>query len=124
MDAPSGLRLKIKVSALLPALSNAQVRFRLQDNPVQVEVTDAELLDEKFKRAVVTLPWREWERMRQASENYIVLLTKQGVERGAWSEPIAIEEVASSVNANLLKGALLMKVPCPKCATKTQRDAA
>jgi Siphovirus Gp157 len=95
----------------LSQLSNAQVRFRLQDNPVQVEITDEKKIENKFRRAVITMPWDEWMRLRSFSEIYLA----SAEARKAKLEPIVIEQVIPSIDSNALKGALLVKVKCEDC---------
>lgn len=88
-------------------VTSAAARFRLQDNPVQLEVTDEKLVPLEYMRATVTLSWDEWQRMR--------LLCEQALNLDMAIPPIAIEEIRPSVNAQALKAALLVKVKCPDC---------
>lgn len=102
----------------IPAVSNATARFRLQDNPVTVEIVDAKLVPLQFMRVNVTMSWDEWQRMLTLCEVYIKTYPGKAIS------PIVIEQVTPSVNASILKAALLVKVQCPACANKRPETGA
>lgn len=93
-------------------VTSAAARFRLQDNPAQVEVVDESKIEEKYMVASLSMPAADWKRLREAADNYVAILQ---TNTGETLPPIAMGAVTFTPDRNALKTALLNMVPCVDC---------
>lgn len=98
-------------------VTSAAARFRLQDNPVQLEIVDPKLIEEKYMLTTVTMPFLEWKRLTADHHDYGRYRTKDG--RTA-PEAIVITKVETNVDGSALKAACLVSVRCPACKAKKE----